>query len=320
VAAWRAWLRVPPAADDFKQVFERRVATACDHRVMATPSASSSHPSSHPSSHLPSRPTSAVVTGAARGIGRAVATRLVAAGYSVVITDLDAGAVQATAAEIGATGVAQDVRDPASHRAVAEVALGLAPLGVWVNNAGVGWDGDLAALSDDQVRGLVDVNLLGVLWGMRAALDAFGPAGAPSGSVVNVASLSGLGPVPGLSVYAATKAAIVSITTSVALEVPSGVGVHAVLPDGVATAMVEAMSDDGTGKRLVRSGGRLLTVDEIADAVLGLVGSRRVLRTLPGWRGGAMRGAALAPSLASAGIALFEWQGRRALRKGARHG
>lgn len=259
-------------------------------------------------------PTSAVVTGAARGIGRAVAIRLVAAGHRVVVTDVDADAIAATAAEIGATGVAQDVRDPSSHRAVAEVATGLAPLGVWVNNAGVGWDGDLAALSDDQVRGLVDINLLGVLWGMRAALGAFDG----SGSLVNVASLSGLGPVPGLSVYAATKAAVVSVTTSVALEAPAGVDVHAVLPDGVATAMVAAMADGGTAKSLVSSGGRLLTVDEIADAVMGLLGARRVLRTVPAWRGGAMRASALAPSMASGALALFERQGRRASRRSDR--
>jgi NAD(P)-dependent dehydrogenase (short-subunit alcohol dehydrogenase family) len=253
--------------------------------------------------------SSAVVTGAARGIGRAVAERLVATGHHVVITDLDGDAVVSTAAEIGATGLVQDVRDPSSHRAVAEAATALAPLGVWVNNAGVGWDGDLVDLTDVQVRGLVEVNVLGVLWGMRAALDSFA-AGAGSGSLVNVASLSGLGAVPGLSTYAATKAAIVSITTSVALEAPAGVGVHAVLPDGVATAMVDAMSE-GTGKRLVHSGGRLLTVDEVADAVLGLVGSRRVLRTVPAWRGAAMRASGLAPSLSGPAIAWFERQGSR---------
>ena len=251
--------------------------------------------------------TSAVVTGGARGIGRGIAERLVAAGHRVVVTDVDADAVAVTAAEIGAVGVVQDVRDPASHRAVAEVAAGEGRLVAWFNNAGVGWDGTLVDLSDEQVRGLVEINLLGVLWGMRTALDAFGPAG---GDIVNTASLSGLGPVPGLSTYAATKAAVVSITTSVALEAPAGVGVHAVLPDGVATAMVAAMADD-TGKHLVMSGGRLLTVDEIADVAVGLLGSRRVLRTVPGWRGAVMRGTALVPSLAGVGIRLTAKQGAR---------
>jgi NAD(P)-dependent dehydrogenase (short-subunit alcohol dehydrogenase family) len=246
---------------------------------------------------------SAVVTGAARGIGRAVAVRLVAAGYDVVVTDVDADAVATTAEEIGATGVAHDVRDPDAHRAVAGLARSRAPLAVWVNNAGVGWDGDLADLSDEQVRGLVEINVLGVLWGMRAALDALGDG---PGDIVNVASLSGLGPVPGLSTYAATKAAVVSITTSVAIEAPH-LGVHAVLPDGVATALLHDMG--GKGADLVHSGGRILTPDETAEAVVALVGSRRVLRTLPAWRGALMRSGALVPSMASPAMALLARQG-----------
>jgi len=149
---------------------------------------------------------------------------------------------------------------------------------------------------------------------MRAALAAGAP-GAGRVDIVNVASLSGLGPVPGLSVYAATKAAVVSATMSVAMEAPEHVGVHAILPDGVATPMVAAMDASGLAKALVASGGRLLTVEEIAEAAVGLMGSRRILRTVPGWRGGVMRGSALAPSIASRGIGLFAAQGRRALRR-----
>lgn len=256
---------------------------------------------------------SCVVTGAARGIGRGIAERLVADGHAVVITDVDAAAVTATATEIGAVaGLEQDVRDPASHRRVAEEALRHGPLRAWFNNAGVGWDGTLVDLDDDQVRGLVEINLLGVLWGMRTALASFGPDG---GDIVNTASLSGLGPVPGLSVYAATKAAVVSATMSVAIEAPRGVGVHAVLPDGVATPMVEAMDASGLGKALVSSGGRLLTVEEISEAAVGLLGARRVLRTVPAWRGAVMRGGSLAPSLAAGAMAVFAAQGRRALKR-----
>lgn len=251
-----------------------------------------------------------VVTGAARGIGRGIAEELVSRGHSVVITDIDGAGATATAEQIGAVeGVAQDVRDPASHTAVAETALRHGGLAAWFNNAGVGWDGTLAALTDDQVRGIVEINLLGVMWGSRAALAAFGPGG---GDIVNTASLSGLGPVPGLAVYAATKAAVVSLTMSTNLEAPPGVRVHAVLPDGVATPMLDQMSD-GLGKRLVHSGGRILTVEEIALAAVGLVGSRRVLRTVPGWRAAMMRGTSLVPSLAGEGIGVFAAQGKRRL-------
>ena len=255
---------------------------------------------------------SAVVTGGARGIGRGVAELLVRRGYAVVLTDLDGDAARRTAAEVGAVaGLAQDVGVEASHAEVAAEAARHGRLAVWVNNAGVGYDGTLAEVGSDQVRALVEVNLLGVLWGMRAALAAFGSAG---GDVVNVASASGLGPVPGLAVYAATKAAVVSATMSASVETPRQVRVHALCPDGVDTAMVAAMRPDGPAKAMVHSSGRLLTVEETAAAAVGLVGSRRVVRTLPGWRGGLIRLGPLLPSQSAGAFALFEALGRRVMR------
>lgn len=256
---------------------------------------------------------SAVVTGAARGIGRGIAELLVRRGYRVVVTDVDGEEVRRTAEDIGAVaGLAHDVRDEASHHAVAQQALEHGPLAAWFNNAGVGHDGTLASLTSDEVQRLVDVNLLGVLWGSRAALSGFGPAG---GDLVNVASLSGLGPVPGLSVYAATKAAVVSLTASVNAETPSNVRVHALCPDGVQTALVEAMDPVGRGKQLVASGGPMLTVDQVAAEAVGLLNSSRVIRTMPGWRGGVMRISAFAPSIAMKAEPLMRAQGKWALRR-----
>jgi NAD(P)-dependent dehydrogenase (short-subunit alcohol dehydrogenase family) len=257
--------------------------------------------------------TSCVVTGAARGIGRGIAELMVARGHRVVVTDIDGEAAVRTAAEIGAVeGMAHDVRDPDAHRQVAEAAARHAPLTAWFNNAGVGDDGTVAELSDEQVRRLVEINLLGVIWGSRAALDAFGSAG---GDIVNTASLSGLGPVPGLSVYAATKAAVVSVTASMAAEVPRGVRVHALCPDGVDTQLVADMKDDGLAKALIHSGGRILTVAEVAEQAVGLVGSRRTIRTLPAWRGGLMRVSSLTPGVLARGVDAFAAQGRRAMKK-----
>lgn len=256
---------------------------------------------------------SAVVTGGARGIGRGVAELLVRRGYAVVITDLDGDAARRSAAEVGAVeGLAQDVRVEDSHAEVAAAAGRHGRLAVWVNNAGVGFDGTLTEVGSEQVRALVDVNLLGVLWGMRAAIAAFGSAG---GDVVNIASASGLGPVPGLAVYAATKAAVVSVTMSAGVETPRRVRVHALCPDGVDTAMVAAMRPDGSAKAMVHSGGRLLTVEETAAAAVGLVGSRRVVRTLPGWRGGLIRLGPLLPSRTAGTFALFEAVGRRVMAR-----
>jgi NAD(P)-dependent dehydrogenase (short-subunit alcohol dehydrogenase family) len=272
---------------------------------------------------------SAVVTGAGRGIGRAVAAELVRRGYAVVVTDLDGAAARRTAEEVGAAaGSEQDVRDEISHQVVAEEASRHGRLSVWVNNAGVGYDGTLGELRSEHVDALVDVNLKGVMWGMRAALAAFGstqgdggeggdgPRGGVRGDVVNLASLSGLGPVPGLSVYAATKAAVVSITASVAVEAPRGVRVHALCPDGVDTALVAGMNPEARAKALVHSGGGLLSVDEVARQAVDLVGSRRVVRTLPAWRGGVVRAGALLPSQSRPGLAAMTWVGRRVMRRG----
>lgn len=257
--------------------------------------------------------TSCVVTGGARGIGRAIAEQMVARGHAVVLTDIDGDAATETASEIGAAaGLAHDVRDPAAHHAVAKAALSHGPLTTWFNNAGVGDDGRLTELTEEQVRRLVEVNLLGVLWGKRAALAAFGPAG---GDIVNIASLAGLGPVPGYSVYAATKAAVVSATMSANAETPRGVRVHAVCPDGVQTAMLDAQDPNGLGAQLVHSGGRILTASEVASVAVSLVGSRRVVQTVPGWRGAVSRGTALAPGLAMHGTGLFAAVGRRALAR-----
>jgi NAD(P)-dependent dehydrogenase (short-subunit alcohol dehydrogenase family) len=256
---------------------------------------------------------SCVVTGAARGIGRGIAERMVARGHAVVVTDVDADGARRTAGEIGAVaGLAHDVRDPRGHEAAAAEALRHGPLGAWFNNAGVGDDGRLDQLDEEQVRRLVEVNLLGCLWGMRTAMSAFGE---PGGDIVNIASLSGLGPVPGYAVYAATKAAVVSATMSVDAESPRRVRVHALCPDGVQTALLDAQDHDALGSRLVHSGGRILTVDETADAAVGLVGSRRVVLSVPAWRGGLVRASALVPSVTRHATGVFAARGARVIER-----
>lgn len=256
---------------------------------------------------------SVVVTGGARGIGRGIAEIMVRRGFHVVITDVNGEAVRRTAEEIGAVaGLQQDVRDEASHQAVAEEAKRHGPLAAWFNNAGVGNDGALMELSSAEVEQLVQVNLMGAIWGMRAALGAFGPEG---GDIVNTASMSGHGPVPGLSVYAATKAAVVSLTMSVHVESHKNVRVHALCPDGVATDMVESMKHHGRAKALVHSGSRLLLIEEAAQAACDLVGSKRVIRSVPSWRAVLMRFTSVTPSVSMKAEKFFVWEGRRRMRK-----
>jgi NAD(P)-dependent dehydrogenase (short-subunit alcohol dehydrogenase family) len=145
-------------------------------------------------------PSVAVVTGAGRGFGREIARRLSGRGYHVLATDIDAEAAESTAEVVGGSSIALDVRDPEAHRVTARTAAERGPLEVWVNNAGVlrtrkGWEHD-----DDEVRLLCEVNLLGVIWGSRAAVDAMRECGGSNMHVINMASLSSLVAVPGLTV------------------------------------------------------------------------------------------------------------------------
>ena len=107
---------------------------------------------------------------------------------------------------------------------------------------------------------------------------------------------------------------MVSLSLSAQTETPRRVRVHALCPDGVLTAMVDSMRPDGRAKELVASGGRMLVPEEVAAATVALLGSRRVVRTLPRWRGGVMRVAALTPNLSKRLEPLLRRQGRRALR------
>lgn len=267
----------------------------------------------------PTSPRTAVVTGASRGIGRAVVVELMAWGYEVVVTDVDGAAAEATARELGARrGVALDVTDPAANREVAELAREIAPLGAWVCNAGVAFDADLASLSVDQVRAMVDVNVLGVMWGVRAAADVFRDQhrqGVKGGDIGILASLSSHAPVPGLSVYAATKAAVLSLATSVAAELkPYKVRVHAICPDGVATAMVDGFDVQG-GVRAMLAAGVLLTPEKVAQELVGMFGTGRVYKTLPAWRGVLGRAASLSPAVAMRVDPVVRRVGARRLRK-----
>lgn len=244
-------------------------------------------------------PRSAVVTGAARGIGEAIARELVGRGYRVLVTDLDETQAKETAERIGAAGgAAYDVTDPAAAHTITALAREIAPLGAWVSNAGVGFDGTVADISEERLRALVEINLLGQLWGARAAVAAYreqAASGVRGGEIGATVSLSALGPVPGLSVYAASKAGALSAVAGLASEVRGeGIRVHAINPDGVNTELLRSMEPGGRGQALVRSG-VLVTPEQVAAALVGMFGTSRVYRTIPGWRGAILRLTGLAP-------------------------
>ena len=224
--------------------------------------------------------TTAVVTGAGRGLGRCIAERLAKRGHHVVVTDIDEGAATATAAAIGGTALAQDVRDPDSHRAVARAAGAHGPLAVWVNNAGVLSVGDDWSMSDGQVRAMVEINLLGVIWGCNAAISAM-----EKGAILNIGSLSSLTPAPGLAVYAGTKHAVLGYSLSLAGELDRSkrpITVSTLCPDAIAGDMTKAVAHDPAAGILF-SGGQL-TLDEVADEAVALIEKPRLVRALPAYR------------------------------------
>jgi NAD(P)-dependent dehydrogenase (short-subunit alcohol dehydrogenase family) len=262
----------------------------------------------------------AVVTGAARGIGREIATQLVERGYVVFVTDRDGADASATAREIGAhAGLALDVTDPKANREVAAAASDVAPLAVWVCNAGVLFEGNAFDLTEQQARATVDVNVLGVLWGVQAATAVFreqASVGVRGGDIAIMASLSAHAPVSGLSVYAASKAAVLSLTTSLVAELRADhIRVHALCPDGVDTQMVRSMASDGHARQILAAG-VLYTPADVARELVDMIGTRRVIKTMPRWRGVLGRIATLAPGFAARVDGPMKRMGARRLRRG----
>jgi short-subunit dehydrogenase len=257
----------------------------------------------------------AVVTGAGRGLGRAIAERLVRRGLTVVLADVDAGTAEAVAAEIGGTARAAplDVRDPEACRRVAREAASAGRLAVWVNNAGVSFAGPAWEQSDEEVERTVAVNVLGVINGTRAALGEMGD----DGRILNVASLSALGPVPGLAVYSATKHAVLAFGAGLAGDlraVGRAIEVRTLCPDAIDTRMVREQVESPEAA-ILWSAPTLLSTDEVADRALALLDGRRARAAVPAWRGAVLRAFDLAPGLAARGLPLFRRLGERNRRR-----
>ena len=251
----------------------------------------------------------AVVTGAGRGLGKKIAERLARRGDHVVVTDLDEAAVRVTAAVLDGTAIAQDVRDPDSHRAVARAAAKLGRVRTWVNNAGVLAVGEAWRMPDADVRRLVEVNLLGVIWGCHAALGVM-----DAGAIVNIASMSSLVPAPGLAVYGATKHAVLGYSLSLEGELRhAGRAIHvaALCPDAIAGEMTGAVAHDAAAS-LLFSSKTLLSLDEVADAAVDLARRPRPVRAIPAYRAALAHLVRPFPSL---GLPLLE----RFARLGRRH-
>ena len=181
----------------------------------------------------------AVITGGASGIGLAVARRFVDAGASVVIADLQDGAV--VAADLGARYLSLDVSDGAAVKAVLEDVVGAeGKIDILVNNAGInGADGvNLEDCDDALSKKLFEVNTFGVYYGLKHGPQYMNDGG----SIVNTASLAASYVFPGSGPYSASKAAVANLTTMSASELAQrGIRVNAVAPSFIRTPL--AMDD-----------------------------------------------------------------------------
>ncbi len=239
-----------------------------------------------------------LITGAARGIGKAVAAACVREGAAVVATDLNTELGPSAAAEVGASFAELDVRDDAAWRRVVDAVLAEhGRLDAVVNNAGItGFDlsptgHDPESLELDVWRAVMATNLEGVALGCRHAIRAMRTNDPGGGSIINMGSRSGVVGIPGASAYAASKAAVANHTRSVAIycaEQGLGICCNVIQPAAIMTPMWEPMlgppgtpEHDAAVKAIVADCplGRFGTAEEVAALAVYLASDESAYTT-----------------------------------------
>lgn len=222
-----------------------------------------------------------LVTGASRGIGRAIACLQAFRGAQLVLVARDAKALQALAAELAATGAPEPMvaaLDLGDTDAVAElfrqVFSRFGRLDGLVNNAGVMHEGLLGMIRAEEIDRVLAVNVKAPLIAMQYASRLMARSG--RGSIVNLVSIMGVNGSAGLSLYAASKAALLGATRSAAKELaPKGIRVNAVSPGFIDTDMTRGMPEVAHAKRVAAIGmGRAGTPEEVAELVAFLLEDR----------------------------------------------
>jgi 3alpha(or 20beta)-hydroxysteroid dehydrogenase len=232
----------------------------------------------------------ALVTGGAQGLGEGMARALATAGARVMIADVnEAGADTAASLGDGHGFVRLDVTDEAGWEAAVQASVDqLGGLDVLVNNAGVEITSLLTEVQVDDIRTMLDVNILGTTLGLKHGLRAMRPDGAAGkgGSIINISSVAATIAFPAIAVYSGTKSAVDRLTRVAAMEsgkLGYGVRVNCIYPGLVPTAMGAGLANDMASLGLYGSpeeavgavieltpSGRLGEVDDMADAVVFL--------------------------------------------------
>jgi 3-oxoacyl-[acyl-carrier protein] reductase len=215
----------------------------------------------------------AIVTGAARGIGCAIAERFSASGARVAIWDIDREAAKTTAMGIvNAVDFYADVTDPTSiAAALAATAAQLGPPDILVNNAGItGPNHPLDQYPVEDWRRVIEIDLMGVFYCCRAVVPLMRRR--DRGRIVNIASIAGKEGNPNASAYSAAKAGVIGLTKSLGKELAdTGIRVNAVAPAAAKTDIFAQMSEAQIAYMLAKIPmGRFVLVDEIAALVAWL--------------------------------------------------
>jgi NAD(P)-dependent dehydrogenase (short-subunit alcohol dehydrogenase family) len=229
-----------------------------------------------------------LVTGAAGGIGAAVARCLAAEGASVLLTDLEASRAnaEATVSAIREAGgqaafVAADVADEDDQRGLVEHCVSqFGQLDYAHNNAGVELHGSAEDTSVEDWDRLMDINLTGVWLGMKYQMAQMRRQGT-GGSIINTSSLAGIMGFPGFAAYVAAKWGVVGLTRAGAVEgADAGIRVNTIVPTAVRTPMIDRFAPD-LREQLVapQSIKRLSEPEEVAEAVVWLASDRSSLVT-----------------------------------------
>lgn len=184
----------------------------------------------------------AVITGAAQGIGKAIAEAFVAEGAELLLADIDADRLAATAAELGQEGLVLDVARKAEiERLFARVAERWGGLDLLVNNAGVTHAADLDALTEEDFDRVFAINLKSALWATQAAARLMEPGSA----VVNLSSVNAVLAIPNQIPYVLSKGAMKQLTNVTALALaPMGIRVNAIGPGSIMTDMLAGIMTD----------------------------------------------------------------------------
>jgi 3-oxoacyl-[acyl-carrier protein] reductase len=219
---------------------------------------------------------SVVVTGGSRGLGFAIARKLVAAGYRVIaIARNESALLKAAAASGNLHFRAFDLADIAGIAGLVKgIRKEFGPIYGLVNNAAIGPSGLLATMREAEIERVVRLNTLSPLILTRHVVRAMLATG--GGRIVNIASITALTGFSGLAAYSATKASIVGMTRALAREVgAAGITVNAVAPGFIDTAMTESLSPQDR-QRIVRRSAlrRLADADDVADAVEFLLSAK----------------------------------------------